>query len=131
VIALKILTDTNILISALFYPNSRPAQALFHIANNHDLVLSDYNIAEYRRVAEEKFHATLPDIEVFLAELPYELILAPESPEKLISDPKDVPILNAAILANVDIIISGDRHFLEVKLDHPKIMTVAEYLDSE
>ena len=44
-------------------------------------------------------------------------------------DPKDIPILNAAIIAGVDIIISGDRHFLELDLEQPKTMKAAEYLD--
>jgi len=50
---------------------------------------------------------------------------------KLIADPKDHPILNAAIIADVDIIISGDKHFLDLKLEHPKTMSVAEFLDGE
>jgi predicted nucleic acid-binding protein len=52
---LKILVDTNILISALLYPNSKLSRALCHVADNYDLVLSDYNIAEFRRIAEKKF----------------------------------------------------------------------------
>jgi uncharacterized protein len=44
-------------------------------------------------------------------------------------DPKDHPILNAAIVADVDIIISGDRHFLELEMEHPKTMSVAKFLD--
>ena len=38
---------------------------------------------------------------------------APQEPSKLISDPKDHPILNAAIVSGVDIIISGYGHFLK------------------
>ena len=126
---MRILTDTNILISALLYPNSRPSKALLHVAQYHELVLSDFNIAEFRRIARDKFSNQHSDIEVFLAELGYELILAPHAPQKLISDPKDAPILNAAIIENVDIIISGDKHFLNLNLEHPKVMTVATYLE--
>jgi putative PIN family toxin of toxin-antitoxin system len=127
--SLKILPDTNILISALLYPSSIPSLALFHAAKHHELVLSDYNITEFRRVASTKFSRTLSDIDVFLAELTYILIFAPHFPQKLISDPKDAPILNAAILEGVDIIISGDKHFLSLVIEHPKIMTAAEYIN--
>ncbi|MDR3072194.1 MAG: putative toxin-antitoxin system toxin component, PIN family [Clostridiales Family XIII bacterium] len=127
---MRILTDTNILISALFYPDSRPAQALIHIAKNHTLVLTDYNLAEFRRIAETKFHATSPVIEVFLTELAYEFIIAPDLPQRLIADAKDAPILNAAIASDVDIIISGDRHFFEIDIERPKVLTVAKYLES-
>jgi predicted nucleic acid-binding protein len=126
---LKILADTNILISALLYPNSKPSMALCHAADNHDLVLSDYNIAEFRRIAGKKFSRTQADIDLFLTELTYELIPAPEAPQKLIADPKDAPILNAAIIADVDIIISGDKHFRSLNTERPKVMTAAEYTE--
>jgi putative PIN family toxin of toxin-antitoxin system len=126
---LRILADTNILISALFYPDSKPAKALFHAAYKHDLVLSDHNVTEFHRIARDKFSRTQADIDLFLTELTYELILAPESPQKLIADPKDEPILNAAIIADIDIIISGDKHFLSLNLDRPKTMKAAAYLE--
>jgi putative PIN family toxin of toxin-antitoxin system len=126
---LKILVDTNILISAMFYPKSNPARALHHAADHHDLVLSDHNVAEFRRIAKEKFSGVEADIDLFLTELTYELILAPEAPQKLIGDPKDAPILNAAIVAGVDVIISGDKHFLSLELERPKTMKVSEYLE--
>jgi len=56
-------------------------------------------------------------------------IETPLSPQKLIADPKDAPILNAAILAGVDIILSGDKHFRELQIERPKVMTVAEYIE--
>ena len=126
---MRILIDTNILISALLYPNSKPSQVLLYVARHHELVLSDYNIAEFRRIAKDKFDKKHSDIEVFLAELGFELIIAPHAPQKLISDPKDAPILNAAIMESVDIIISGDKHFLNLNLERPKVMTAAEYLE--
>ena len=126
---MRILIDTNILISALFYPFGKPAKALFHAADNHDLILTDHNLSELRRIAKEKFKERQVDIDLFLAELSYVLVSVPEAPQKLISDPKDEPILNAAIVAGVDIIISGDHHFLSLDLKRPKTLTAAEYLE--
>jgi putative PIN family toxin of toxin-antitoxin system len=125
---MKIMADTNILFSALLFPESKPAKALFHIVENDTLVLCDYIISELRNVVLRKRPDLLADIDVLMANLSYELILAPEHPSKLISDPKDHPILNAAIIADVDIIISGDKHFLELRMEHPKSMSVAEFL---
>ena len=125
---LKILVDTNVLISALFYPNSKPARALYHVAENHDLILSDYNISELRRIANIKFSGTKADIDLFLTELAFDLIFAIEAPQKLITDPKDAPILNAAIISDVDIIISGDKHFLSIKSKRPLILSPDQYL---
>ena len=124
---MKIMTDTNILFSSLLLPESRPAKALFNIIEQHNLILCDYIISELRSVVSRKRPDLLADIDLFLTKLPYELITAPLQPGKLISDPKDHPILNAAIIADVDIIISGDKHFLELEMEHPKAMSVAEF----
>ena len=126
---MKIMADTNIFFSALLFPESRPAKALFHIVENHSLVLCDYIISELRSVVSRKRPDLLAEIDVFLAKLTYELVIAPIQPNKLISDPKDHPILNAAIIAGVDIIISGDNHFLDLELENPKTMSVAKFLD--
>ena len=125
---MKILVDSNVLVSALFYPNSKPAKALFHVANNHDLVLCDDNIDELRRIAIEKFPHVRADIDLFLTELTYELITAIDSPEKIIRDSKDIPILNAAIIANVDIVITGDMDFLVLNLEQPKTINASDYI---
>lgn len=68
-------------------------------------------------------------MEVFLAELAFDLVVAPECPEKLMDDPKDQPILNAAIVSGVDIIVTGDRHFLSLGIERPRAMTPAQYLE--
>lgn len=128
---MKILIDTNILISALLFPNSKPAKALLAAARYHEMVLSDQNIQELREVLGRKAPQVLPDAEVLLAELSYELIPAAYYAEKLIRDVKDQPILNAAIVANVDIILTGDKDFLSLDMEHPKCMTAAQFLESE
>ena len=33
------------------------------------------------------------------------------------------------IIADVDIIISGDKHFLDLKMEHPITMSVARFFD--
>ncbi len=43
---MRILVDTNILFSALVFPRSKSARALLYIADNHEIVLCDRNIAE-------------------------------------------------------------------------------------
>ena len=125
-----ILVDSNVLISAILYPNSVPAKALYHAADNHELILTDHNVSEVRRIVKEKFSDKHTDVESFLTELSYELVLAPETVQEVMNDPKDEPIFSAAILADVDIIISGDKHFLSLDIEKPKPMNAADYLNS-
>ena len=128
---MRVLVDTNILFSALLFPNSRPALALMHVAEYHDMVLCDRNIVEIRDILRRKAPKYLPDAEVLLAELSYELIPAVDHAEKLIRDAKDQPIPNAAIVADIDIILTGDKDFLSLDLEHPKCMTAADFLEFE
>ena len=128
---MRILVDTNILLSAMWFKNSRVAKTLLYVANNHELVLCDRNVTELREVIKRKTPDILADAEVFLAELSYELIPSVEEAEKLIRDPKDQPILNAAIIDGIDVILTGDKDFLSLDLDYPKPMTVAQFLESE
>lgn len=125
---LRILVDTNVLFSALLFPKSKPAQALLYIADNHEMVLCDRNIAEIREILKRKAPKLLPDAEVLLAEMSYELIPAIDHAEKLIRDAKDQPILNAAIVSDVDIILTGDKDFLSLGMEHQKCMTVSQFL---
>lgn len=48
--------------------------------------------------------------------------------EMQIRDVNDRPILRAAIEAKVDILLTGDKDFLESGMKNPMIMTPAEFL---
>ena len=128
---MRILVDTNILISALLFPKSKPSKALIYVSEYHEMVLCDRNLYELRDVLKRKAPNSLPDAEVLLNELSYELIPATYNAEKLIRDAKDQPILNAAIVADVDIILTGDKDFLCLDMEHPKCMTVTEFFEHE
>lgn len=128
---MRILVDTNILFSALLFPHSKPAQALLYAVDHHEIVLCDRNITELRDILKRKAPKYLPDAEVLIAELPYELIPAVDHAEKLIRDAKDQPILNAAIVADVDAILTGDKDFLSLEMERPRCMTAAQFLEEE
>ena len=128
---MKILVDTNILFSAVLFPNSKPAKALLDIAANHEMILCDQNLREIREILTRKAPKYLPDAEVLIAELSFELVPAVDHAEKLIRDAKDQPILNAAILADADYILTGDKDFLSLDLERPKCITASEYLEIE
>ncbi len=124
---MRILIDTNVLFSALLFPQSTPSRVLLHVAKNHEIVLTDRNIAELRDIVQRKNPGLLPAVEVLLAELSFELIPAIDETKIKIRDVKDQPILNAAILADVDMILTGDEDFLCLEMERPKCMTPGDY----
>lgn len=118
----RVLVDTNVVISALLFPNSTPAQTLV-------LVLTDVIVDELREVIGRKRPDLLPQLETFLAGIDYELAHHADSPIP-ISDPNDQPILDAALASAVDVIVTGDKAFLSLTLEQPRIMTARAFLDA-
>lgn len=128
---MKVLVDTNILISAVLFPYSKVAKALFYVTDHCKMILCDQNITELREVLNRKKPEKLMDAEVLLTEMSFELIPAMYHASELIRDVKDQPILDAAIIADVDIILTGDKDFLSLSMEHPRCMSVTEFLEFE
>lgn len=131
---MKILIDTNILISAALSSKGTPYRAFIKAVSypNHGLVC-EQNIDEMRRIFNRKFPRKIPALEAFLslALLTLEVVTTPvekHSSEEKIRDVSDRPILRAAIHAKADILLTGDKDFLESGLHSPQIMTAANFL---
>ncbi len=131
---MKILIDTNILISAALNSKGTPYRAFIKAVSypNHGLVC-EQNIDEMRRIFNRKFPRKIPALEAFLslALLTLEVVTTPvekHSSEEKIRDVSDRPILRAAIHAKADILLTGDKDFLESRLHSPQIMTAADFL---
>lgn len=94
---------------------------------NHELILCDYIILECYDVAKKRFPSKLQVLDRLLSRLRYDLVSTPRVGEIKMRDVKDQPILYAAIENNVDILITGDKHFLELVIETPHILLPAEY----
>ena len=123
------MIDTNVLVSAVLFPKSVPAKAVASACENHRLILCDHIIDECYDTIGRKFPQHIPVLDELLNTMVYETVTVPRSPQSLIADPKDAPILNAAILHEVDIIISGDKHFLQLDMEHPKAMKPSDFVE--
>lgn len=132
---MKILVDTNILISAALFPNSIPFKAYVKaVSFPHHAIVCEQNIDEMKRVFYRKFPVRIEALDRFLAAALLVLDVVPvpdeeDSKEDLIRDCLDRPILRAAIQADVDILLTGDNDFLESGIRIPKIMTPAQFMN--
>lgn len=130
---MRVLIDTNILISAALSNQGTPYRAFVKAVSypNHGLVC-EQNIDEMRRIFNRKFPQKIQALEGFLslALLTLEVVPMPLEEnilEDKIRDVNDRPILRAAINAKADILLTGDKDFLESGIDTPKIMTAADF----
>ncbi len=126
---IRVLVDTNVVISALLFPNSTPARALALVLDEHRLVLTEWIIDELHEVVGRKRPDLLAALDALLAGIDYELV-GPGAPSAPISDPDDQPIIDAAVAGAVDVIVTGDKAFLSLVLDRPRILTARDFLDS-
>lgn len=128
---MRIMLDTNILVSIIIFNSKQLKELLVVICDNYRLVLSSTIINELEIVMERKFPDKKIKINEFLNKIPYELVNIPsiisENEVPKIRDVKDVPILYSAIFSNIDIFITGDKDFYEVQIKKPQIMSVSDF----
>lgn len=131
---MRVLIDTNVLISAALSAHGTPFQAYVRAASypNHGLIC-EQNVDEMKRIFNKKFPHRLTALDKFLsvALLTLELVPVPTDEnvsETQIRDVNDRPILRAAIEAKADVLLTGDKDFLESGVKNPAIMTPAEFL---
>jgi len=124
-----VLVDTNVLISALVFPGGVAAQAFRHVAAEQRLALTRQIIDETHDVVKQKWPHLLDAVDEFLAGLEFDML--PVAPSGMvIRDATDQPILDAAITATVDVILTGDKDFHDLAISHPAAMTPRDYLNS-
>lgn len=132
---MKIMIDTNVIISAVLFPNGRAAQAFLKaLLPPYIPLVCDYIVDELHRKFCEKFPDRITELEAFLfhaltyirvVPIPEEAINA----EAVIRDSKDRPILRAALNARVDLFLTGDKDFLESSITDPRIISVSDFLN--
>ena len=79
---MRIMIDTNVLISIIFFPSVQMNELKTKICKKHTIVLCSHIVEELNRVTKRKFAHKLKDLDDFLTELPYELIYTPTFLEK-------------------------------------------------
>lgn len=132
---MKILIDTNILISAALNPKGTPFKAYIKaVSYPNKGIICEQNINELRRIFNRKFPSKMQALDEFLALSlsALEIVPIPESEteiENKIRDVMDRPILRAALNAKVDAILTGDKDFLESGIEYPQIFTASDFLN--
>lgn len=131
---MKVLIDTNILISAALNPVGIPYLAYKKaVTYPNKGIICEQNVLELHEIFRRKFPTKIQFLETFLSSASISLIVVPipklpDNIEKQIRDVKDRPILRAAISANADILLTGDKDFLESNVKQPLPLTAAEFL---
>ncbi|GAB3808093.1 putative toxin-antitoxin system toxin component, PIN family [Virgibacillus kimchii] len=112
---LRIFVDSNVLISAILSQKTISSQLLEYAVENHRLVICSYSITEVSSVINNKFPSKVNLWDHFLNSFEFELTYTPSDHRPYlipyIRDQKDIPILVSIVIAEPDILITGDKDF--------------------
>lgn len=133
---LRIVLDTNVLLSGLAYPASTPGKILSAWRHGSvEVLLSQYMLDELRRVLPRLTHrhgldaSEIEDL-VDILSIQAEVIEPAESADPALRDAADQPVLGTLLTAlqnaRADYLITGDKDLLQLADRYP-IVTPAEF----
>ena len=130
---MKVVFDTNVLVSALVFPGGRGEAALFRIVEEHDkLLLSKPILNELLGVLARKFARDTEELArtaVLLSELT--IAVRPRRRLRVVKDDPDNRVLECALAGRADAIVTGDSALLELgEFRGVRIISLREYLGS-
>ena len=128
---MRVVFDTNILVSALAFPGGRGDEALRRIVAGQDsLALSRPILDEFLSVLARKFahdRDALARVAVFLSELGE--FVEPTESLAVLADEPDNRILECALTAGAQVIVTGDRAMLALgEYRGIRIVSLSTYL---
>lgn len=129
---MKVVFDTNILVSALVFPGGRADIALRRIIEERDqLLLSKPILDELLGILARKFSRDteeLAHVAVFLSDL--SIVVKPRRKLAVLADEPDNRILECAVTGGADAIVTADKALLELKTFRKvKLLSLRVYLE--
>ena len=115
---MKILLDTNVLVSG-FVTRGQTFDVVKDALYRHEVYTTDYLLHEFRCALNAKFFELSPRTKDLLAEVVEKYFIRGLTAPKTIPicrDPKDDQVLADALVNGVDLILTGDKDLLYLKI---------------
>lgn len=115
---MRVVLDTNVLVSALVFPGGRP-ETVYQLALQHryELVTSVPLLTELGRILTEKFGRDDRAAQEAVGQVARAAVVVEphEEIDIIDADPADNRVLEAALAGHADVIVTGDRHLLDLE----------------
>jgi len=117
---MKAVLDTNVLISGVISTGVPHELLVMGFEGEYDIVVSVETLTEFRRTLlkyPERFHMTEEEVQQEVETVRYfaEFVDPAEEIRAVDDDPDDDKFLEAAVTGNVEYVVSGDSHLLDLK----------------
>ena len=126
---MKIMLDTNVLISAFVFGGKTGELMVKLFYSEHELYVSEYIDREFKDKLISKWPDKANKVYSLYKRLNIHFCESTEQPAGKLRDIKDIPILSDALYHGVDLILSGDKDFLEAELERPLVYSPSMMLD--
>lgn len=130
---LRVVLDTNVLVSGIAYPVSIPGKILAAWRRGSVTVVLSRHIVEELSLALPRLNHRLNwrpqqfEEEVELLALQAQMVEPADLPETAVRDADDLPVLGALIASNADYLITGDKDLLVLADQYPSIVTPGDF----
>ena len=128
---MKVVFDTNIYISAFVIPGGNAEKAYIHAINSDfELCTSVAILTELARKLDEKFGWEKQKIAQLITSISNLATVFKTTPwPQVISDDPDNRILECALKAAADFVVTGDKHLLKLRsYKHPEIIRLSTFI---
>ena len=127
---MKVMLDTNVLISAFVFGGQagRVLETLLANPFDYEVYVSEYVDKELRDKLQQKWPGKAD--KVYHAYRQMNFVFCGSTTDVLgtLRDKKDIPVLSDARYHKVDVLLTGDKDFLEADIDSPVILSPAMML---
>ncbi|HEV2123831.1 MAG TPA: putative toxin-antitoxin system toxin component, PIN family [Chloroflexota bacterium] len=132
---MKVLPDTNTVISAIGWAGP-PREILlalragqYRLVTSPDLLQEITRVLAYPKLRIIARHPQLPEILAWLHR-PEHLVYPAQRLHVITADPADSRILETALAARADVIVSGDHHLLELgRFEDIPVLTARQFVE--
>jgi predicted nucleic acid-binding protein len=124
----KVLLDTDVILSALIFPDSDSAKTFEIVVDRQRMVLSDFTEEDLQTTFSHGSPKLGVALSQFLNDLDYEVAAPTGLNVATLTELDDTRLIDAALSAKVDVIVTNDRRFKAIGLAVPMVLTPAEYV---
>lgn len=127
---MKIFIDTNVLLSGFIFGGKISNLLKMLIRSENELIISSYVDAEFKQKLDEKWPEKAADLYFgFHSISAFHFVESTAQKLGKLRDKKDEPILSDAIFYKADILLTGDKDFLDENIKNPQVLSPSELYD--
>lgn len=123
---MKILVDTNVLISAMVFDGRILRLLQFLLESCYEVLVSEYVDTEFKANLYKKWPDKADKIYQGYRAMNFIFCKSTSKLTGTLRDVNDVPVLSDAIYNKADIILTGDKDFLESGITSPMIYSPSQ-----